>query len=575
MKNQEYIVDNPVWVDKVRQIEPSDRVLGGSDGPANWQANDLANRTRFLKDASEETNKRVSNSEKDIAKNIENTEVAQKNAEEAKREADKKMLPFKGYLRDEHINSADKEGFYSVSSSAYVSKKNGYPGDLNRTAVVRVYRWGKDVLLQQVVTNETTYSRSYNLKNPDNVLWNKTYTDINTDSIKGFVRDNGSLIPVTEDQITSSLSDNKNLPASIYVVNQVNRDVVTAQKTANTADNKALEAKREAEKRMLPFNGYLRDEHINNADKEGFYSVSSSAYVSKKNGYPGDLNRTAVVRVYRWGTDVLLQQVVTDESTYSRFYNLKAPNSLTWNKTYTDTNTTVDLESGFVRAYGEKSALTTDKVSSDLTSNRPDYAISEEAAYTLNNKASEAKKEAEKRLLPFNGYLRDEHINSANKEGFYSTLGAGFVTIENGYPADLNSVGVIRVSRWGVRLLLQEIITENARYTRRYDLDKPLDIKWETSRLNEVLKARNGWWKCGDTGLIKQWGTANTDLIVNFPIAFPVTCTNLSISLISAEPKYADSVFISTTDHLGFSYQTVTPEAIKRTSRIYWTAIGY
>ncbi|MGV7961924.1 tail fiber protein [Photorhabdus tasmaniensis] len=44
---------------------------------------------------------------------------------------------------------------------------------------------------------------------------------------------------------------------------------------------------------------------------------------------------------------------------------------------------------------------------------------------------------------------------------------------------------------------------------------------------NTVLKSENGWWKCGDTGIIFQWGISditgytNPNINVSFPIPFP------------------------------------------------------
>lgn len=41
---------------------------------------------------------------------------------------------------------------------------------------------------------------------------------------------------------------------------------------------------------------------------------------------------------------------------------------------------------------------------------------------------------------------------------------------------------------------------------------------------NTASKAENGWWKCGDTGIIYQWGKKTityNDYFINFPIAFP------------------------------------------------------
>lgn len=44
-----YIDENPVWVDKIFQYDEDTPVLGGVDGPDNWQAQALANRTQFLR----------------------------------------------------------------------------------------------------------------------------------------------------------------------------------------------------------------------------------------------------------------------------------------------------------------------------------------------------------------------------------------------------------------------------------------------------------------------------------------------------------------------------------------------
>ncbi|MEY0278603.1 hypothetical protein AB7W07_01470 [Providencia rettgeri] len=44
---------------------------------------------------------------------------------------------------------------------------------------------------------------------------------------------------------------------------------------------------------------------------------------------------------------------------------------------------------------------------------------------------------------------------------------------------------------------------------------------------NTALKAANGWWKCGDTGLIYQWGIATHAKKTMFPIAFPTACTQI------------------------------------------------
>ncbi|KGM26160.1 MULTISPECIES: hypothetical protein [Photorhabdus] len=46
--------------------------------------------------------------------------------------------------------------------------------------------------------------------------------------------------------------------------------------------------------------------------------------------------------------------------------------------------------------------------------------------------------------------------------------------------------------------------------------------------VNTANKVVNGWWKCGDTGIIIQWGQANGSMNINdyrnFPIPFPNAC---------------------------------------------------
>ncbi|NHB93557.1 gp53-like domain-containing protein [Photorhabdus cinerea] len=46
--------------------------------------------------------------------------------------------------------------------------------------------------------------------------------------------------------------------------------------------------------------------------------------------------------------------------------------------------------------------------------------------------------------------------------------------------------------------------------------------------VNTANKVANGWWKCGDTGIIIQWGQANGSLNINdyrnFTIPFPNAC---------------------------------------------------
>ncbi|MEY0536581.1 hypothetical protein AB7333_00505, partial [Providencia rettgeri] len=44
---------------------------------------------------------------------------------------------------------------------------------------------------------------------------------------------------------------------------------------------------------------------------------------------------------------------------------------------------------------------------------------------------------------------------------------------------------------------------------------------------NTALRAANGWWKCADTGMIYQWGTAIHAGKTMFPIVFPNACVQI------------------------------------------------
>ncbi|NHB61196.1 gp53-like domain-containing protein [Photorhabdus sp. RW14-46] len=58
-------------------------------------------------------------------------------------------------------------------------------------------------------------------------------------------------------------------------------------------------------------------------------------------------------------------------------------------------------------------------------------------------------------------------------------------------------------------------------------LDKKI-AKCCNLNVNTANKVVNGWWKCGDTGIIIQWGQANGCGAINdyryFPISFPNAC---------------------------------------------------
>ncbi|MDE9430629.1 gp53-like domain-containing protein [Xenorhabdus bovienii] len=99
---------------------------------------------------------------------------------------------------------------------------------------------------------------------------------------------------------------------------------------------------------------------------------------------------------------------------------------------------------------------------------------------------------------------------------------------------------------------------------------------------NTALKAQNGWWKCGDTGMIFQWGYSqnllNTYEWVTFPTAFPTVCLGGL-----ATPVLADTVADTLSAYFGGAKQNGAMVVIDQgtntspnlTAKAFWWAVGY
>ncbi|UNM96736.1 hypothetical protein MMG00_02455 [Ignatzschineria rhizosphaerae] len=240
--------------------------------------------------------------------------------------------------------------------------------------------------------------------------WAEFYSTANTKPIKGFLRVNGSLIPLTEDQLTSTLGDYKDRAASIYVVNQLNRDVVIAQKTANTANANAVEAMNVAQKKVLPeevaseylktlgaylFKGSADDLEVGSI---GLYAAHSSTYPTTNLPFPG-YNWVETSYLYRSKTR--RKQIAIAYTEPRRALRVMKENEVygEWAEEWTTYNTT-NIK-GFLRVSGNLIPLTTDQLNSDLKVNRSDLVASAKSAYDANinallgiSKADDAQKTA-------------------------------------------------------------------------------------------------------------------------------------------------------------------------------------
>jgi len=104
-------------------------------------------------------------------------------------------------------------------------------------------------------------------------------------------------------------------------------------------------------------------------------------------------------------------------------------------------------------------------------------------------------------------------VNQANsvQTGFVRFTGTG----------DLATQGSISAEGGGIYEMGQRVFSPNNRQP----------VNTNTANLG------GGWWRCGDTGMIKQWGVVNKGSrgwsTVNFPIPFPSACVNVQVTAIN------------------------------------------
>ncbi|MBY8930602.1 phage tail protein [Pseudomonas sp. Wu6] len=94
---------------------------------------------------------------------------------------------------------------------------------------------------------------------------------------------------------------------------------------------------------------------------------------------------------------------------------------------------------------------------------------------------------------------------------------------------------------------------------------------------NTASLGPSGWWKCAQTGLIKQWGftlgASDTVTHRSFPIAFPNRCASLVASRTSV--FYSDTSTGTNTLIVSNSQFSVISGPFNSPDEIYWEATGY
>ncbi|MDE9496149.1 hypothetical protein KKJ09_21960, partial [Xenorhabdus bovienii] len=89
---------------------------------------------------------------------------------------------------------------------------------------------------------------------------------------------------------------------------------------------------------------------------------------------------------------------------------------------------------------------------------------------------------------------------------------------------------------------------------------------------NTALKSSRGWWECGDTGIIYQWGVVEKtgdETVVVFPVDYPNMCFNIQLTLGNARGNSASNIIAYSASNSGFVYVAYSQELWS-----YWFAVG-
>lgn len=376
--------------------------------------------------------------------------------------------------------------------------------------------------------------------------------------------------------ITSTLSDDKTKIASIFTVNEVNRKANIAQTTANNADAKAVDAMSEANKKVDPRNvkryALASNGKYLNGNSEPIQLTPGDFGLGIGSKFLNIENPATALADTFVNFEVMENYNGSGKNSFVFFNGYRKPNSgvavsndggATWSEiavNYTTYNTTTSAD-GFLRAYGQKNPITTDKINSDLNVNRTDLVASAKAAYDLNNavivantKAVNAQRTAdekwEKQQTIGSGHIaRMSEVDKKhplNESVFYNLktgitlnsppIASGFMQVNdishNNLPSGFYPYGTLFQGLHKYEGNVAQIYVPHT--NRGHILYRgALNHDWNTLALtsdipkNTASLSENGWWKCATTGVIHQWGTVNysgnpgeTSIWVNFPIAF-------------------------------------------------------
>lgn len=375
--------------------------------------------------------------------------------------------------------------------------------------------------------------------------------------------------------ITSTLSDDKNKIASIFSVNEVNRKAVNAQKTADLANDKAVEANNNANKRSLKTEtllrkGSLSTTNLNDVTEVGNYYQTQNAQATTARNYPKALaGNLFVLEATGGATDCI--QIYTTYSTNKLFVRNKY--GATWSA-WKETADELDVVKAQSRA---DAAFTRVKPIAEggtggttVAVARTNLGLKGAALVDLTSTLSDAKDLAASIFS----------VNEVNRKA-----NTAQTTANN---ADAKAVTADKKagnaqSRADAAFAKIKPITEGGTgATTAEDARKNLGI---TEATKNTASKEAGWWKCGDTGIIRQWGVVDVGddqyKTFSFPIAFPNRCASLISTVNYDKPTggtSANSTHNNIIDNTRFGVGVTSGMSNAATADfkgVYWEATGY
>lgn len=353
--------------------------------------------------------------------------------------------------------------------------------------------------------------------------------------------------------LTSTLSDDKGKISTIYAVNEVNRKAVTAQKSANNADAKAVKAQKTADSALqtankaLPQKGNLGATNLdtlNNGASVGIYQQTLNVNATAERNYPVRLAGSLLVLNSAGITQVYIVYNGQNDIYTRNSYGGKWSN---WSRTLKIGDISNSLGGSRVLP-ASQSLVNSVSTRVNTAQNRAD------SAYNLaNSKQNRLSFIGSGHVMRESATFRDfgeaslgvRNLNDIHQTGIYSQSANVNATEARNYPKGGTVAGTLIVDKMsglapsaaGVSQIYIAYLGRNIFF--RGSSDGKSWTSWKRiltdsdTGINSASKAQNGWWKCGATGVIYQWGTVDyarnpgeVNRTITFPIAFNV-CLNV------------------------------------------------